>query len=143
MTKRVALVSCVKSKLPRSAPAAELYISPLFKGLRAYAEKMADDWFILSAEHGLLAPDQVIDPYEKTLNTAGVAERRRWAERVQEQLRERLLPGCDVVILAGQRYREHLVPFLSERGHNVTIPLEGLQMGQQLQWLNAWKERTS
>ena len=141
MTKRVALVSCVKSKQLRSARAADLYTSPLFLGFRAYAEAVADEWFILSAKHGLLAPGDVVAPYEMTLNKAGVAERRRWAERVQEQLLEVLTPGSDVVILAGQRYREHLVPFLRELGHSVAIPLEGLQMGQQLQWLNAWRAR--
>ncbi len=50
----VALVSCVKSKRAVASPARELYVSPLFKGMRAYAETRADAWYILSAEHGVL-----------------------------------------------------------------------------------------
>lgn len=60
---RVALVSCVKTKRDTPHPAKDLYTSPLFKGLRRYAEAHADTWFILSAEFGsqispLEAPDR-------------------------------------------------------------------------------------
>ena len=137
MSSRVALVSCVKSKQPRRARAADLYISTLFKGLRAYAESVADEWYILSAEHGLLRPDQVVEPYEKTLNSASAGERRMWAERVQQDLVAILPPGSEIVMLAGQRYREYLVPFLRSRGFTVEIPLEGLPLGKQLQWLKS------
>lgn len=135
MRRRVALVSCVKSKQSKPARAADLYVSTLFKGLRAYAEDVADEWYILSAEHGLLDPDHVIDPYEKTLNTASVEERRLWAADVQQDLLEVLKPGSEVMILAGQRYREYLVPFLRACGFGVSVPLEGLSFGKQLQWL--------
>ena len=40
-------------------------------------------------------------------------------------------------MLAGERYREGLVPFLVQRGYTVTIPLQGLSFGRQLQWLKA------
>ena len=65
---RVALVSCVKSKLSRPAPARELYTSMLFRGLRTIAERDCDHWFILSAMHGLVEPWSMIEPYERTLN---------------------------------------------------------------------------
>lgn len=43
--------------------------------------------------------------------------------------------GRAVILLAGQRYREFIEPWLRERGHPVSIPLEGLPIGKQLQWL--------
>jgi hypothetical protein len=132
---RIALVSCVKLKRDHAAPAGELYISPLFQGLKGYAEASADAWCILSAEHGLLTPDQVIAPYERTLNKMNVTDRRRWAARVLEKLDSMLSAPSEIVILAGQRYRELLVPALLERGHKVEVPLEGLSMGRQLQRL--------
>jgi hypothetical protein len=138
---RVALVSCVKSKRDHVSPAGDLYTSPLFRGLRAYAKAHADRWYILSAKHGLLHPEDRIGPYEKTLNNAGVHERREWAERVEDRLEQVLPAGCEVLILAGQRYREYLVPYLESRGHRVLIPLEGLQMGQQLKWLKESEQR--
>lgn len=79
---RVALVSCVKSKKATPAPAGELYTSALFQSLRTYAQRNADAWFILSAEHGLLDPQKVIAPYEKTLNRMGKTERDAWARAV-------------------------------------------------------------
>ena len=134
---RIALVSCVKSKRAVPAPARDLYESPLFRGLRGYAEKHADTWFILSAQHGLVDPARILEPYERTLNRLGKAERLRWAARVQRQLLEVLPPGTEIVVLAGVRYRENLVPFLRDRGFSLTIPLEGLSFGKQLQHLKS------
>jgi hypothetical protein len=75
------------------------------------------DWFILSALYGLVAPDSRIAPYEKTLNTAGVAERRAWAENVRQQMSPHLIGRRHIVIFAGQRYREFLVPALLRDGY--------------------------
>ena len=134
---RIALVSCVKSKRITAAPAKDLYISALFQGLRRYAEVNADAWYILSAEHGLLNPEQIVKPYEKTLNKMGSRQRFEWAEEVQRRLLRVLPKEAEVIVLAGQRYREHLVPFLRDRGFSVSIPLEGLSFGRQLRALNS------
>ena len=134
---RVALVSCVKAKLQKPAPARDLYTSQLFQGLRAYATAHTDRWYILSAEHGLLQPDEIVAPYERTLNRMPVRDRLRWASRVQSQLQATLPRAATVVILAGKPYREHLTPFLRANGFEVTIPLEGLSIGKQLQYLKS------
>lgn len=136
MANRVAFVSCVKSKRESESPARDLYTSPLFAGMRRYAEQHVDVWFILSAEHGLLAPDEVVAPYEKTLYKMMKAERLDWAERVQQQIIKVLPPGTKVIVLAGKRYREGLVPFLASKGYSVEVPMEGLSIGSQLSWLN-------
>ena len=135
MATRVAFVSCVKQKRDSAAPARDLYLSQLFRGLRRYAETHADAWYILSAEHGVLRPDQVVEPYERTLNTMRKPERLAWAERVQKQLLELLPSGAEVILLAGLRYREEIEPFLRKRGFLVSVPLEGLKIGMQLQRL--------
>jgi hypothetical protein len=138
---RIALVSCVKSKQPNPAPARDLYTSALFRKMRAFAERNADRWFILSAEHGLVEPSQILAPYERTLNRMRRAERDEWASRVRAQPSETLPAGAEVTVLAGERYREGLVPFLRERGYFVSIPLEGLPFGKQLQFLSARNAR--
>jgi hypothetical protein len=132
---RIALVSCVKSKQPSPAPAKDLYTSALFRGMRGFAEANADAWYVLSAEHGLLDPDHVTAPYERTLNKMVKAAREECAERVRGQLAAVLPPRAEVIVLAGERYREGLVSFLEGRGHRVSIPMEGLPFGRQLQWL--------
>lgn len=65
---KVAFVSCVKTKADSARPAEQLCISPWFVMARRFAERNSDRWFILSAAYGLLDPDRVIEPYEKTLN---------------------------------------------------------------------------
>lgn len=132
---RVALVSCVKSQLTTAAPACELYTSALFRGLRRYAEANADAWYILSAEHGLLAPSDVVAPYEKSLLRMPRGAREEWARRVRQQLRTILPLQADVLILAGARYREGIEQFLKDHGYRVTIPMAGLSIGMQLKWL--------
>nr|WP_198585955.1 DUF6884 domain-containing protein [Pararhizobium haloflavum] len=103
---------------------------------RVLVEASGDPWFILSAEHGLLAPDRVIEPYERTLNTMSVADRRAWAQQVQEQMEETIPEVGEVVVMAGNRYRENLMPYLRERFTKVTVPMDGLTIGRQLSWLH-------
>jgi cytoplasmic iron level regulating protein YaaA (DUF328/UPF0246 family) len=141
MTNRVALVSCVKSKRNSETPARDMYTSSLFTKMRRYAEQHAEAWFILSAEHGVLAPDELVAPYEKTLNKMIKAERLVWAERVQQQIIQVLLPGTKVIFLAGKRYREDIVPFLTSKGFSVEVPMQGLAIGSQLSWLNRYTHK--
>lgn len=135
MKKRIVLVSCVKTKRNSAVAAKDMYISQLFVGMRRYAEQNSDAWFILSAEHGVLQPDQVISPYERTLKTMPKLDRMAWNERVQNQLNELLTTSAVVVMLAGVRYREGVVPFLERHGIKTEIPMEGKKFGQQLRWL--------
>ncbi|AZQ66936.1 hypothetical protein EF888_07155 [Silicimonas algicola] len=132
---RVFLVSCVAGKRPEPTPAAELYTSSWFVKARRLVESSREPWFILSAEHGLLSPDRIIAPYERTLNAMSSAERQEWSRRVQRQMDEKLPEADEVVVLAGSRYRANLMPYLRERFRNVVVPMEGLKIGQQLRWL--------
>ncbi len=129
------LVSCVSQKRPEACAARELYISDLFRKARRFAEASGHQWFILSAEYGLIPPDQVVAPYERTLNAMGVADRRGWAERVARQLAEVAPDVSHVVFLAGAKYREFLTKHLIRRGVAVSVPMEGLGIGEQLSWL--------
>ena len=134
---RLFLVSCVKTKGEIPAPAMDLYTSNWFRKARACVEKTGCPWRILSAQYGLVPPEEKIRPYQKTLNTMRVDERRVWAKRVLAGLGP-CLDGVDtVVFLAGQRYREFLEPALGERGLAVRVPMSGLRQGQQLAWLDA------
>jgi len=68
-------------------------------------------------------------------------QRRAWARRVLAQVGESILPGSHVIILAGRKYREFLVDPLTRRGYFVEVPMEGLGIGQQLQWLDKHTEK--
>ena len=131
------LVSCVKTKRDTPAAAKDLYVSPWFRKAKVFVERTGDPWRILSAEYGLLHPNEQVGPYERTLNAMRVKERRAWAEDVLAHI-ETCLDGVDtVVFLAGQRYREFLEPALRNRGLAVSVPMIGLSQGRQMQWLDA------
>jgi hypothetical protein len=108
MARRVVLVSCVKTKRPEPSPAQDLYVSTLFREMRQYAVRYGDAWYVLSAEHGLLCPHEVVAPYEKTLLRMRKPERDAWAAGVRAQLDQVLQAGDEVTFLAGERYREAL-----------------------------------
>jgi hypothetical protein len=130
------LVSCVKSKRVRSAPARSLYTSAWFRKVRNLVEASGGRWFVLSALHGLIPPDAEIAPYEYTLNTLGVADRRAWANKVLDKLLPEIADVKRVVMFAGHRYREFLVEPLEQRGIKVEAPMAHLKIGEQLNWLS-------
>lgn len=126
------LVACVKLKEDHPCPARTLYKSPWFKKARAYVLKQGHPWAILSAKHGLLDPDTEIAPYDKTLYKMPAKERRAWGEWVSKELRTRFPKVTKLVILAGAVYRTHI----DVDGYKVEIPMEGLEIGDQLNWLD-------
>lgn len=129
------LIGCVKTKLDVSAPAEELYISPLFRKRRTYAESNGGPWFVISALHGLVAPGDVVAPYDMALAAQSVQFRRAWGHRVAAQLREICnLAGQTVEIHAGSAYVDVLEPLLLSAGASVRVPLRGLSQGQHLAW---------
>jgi len=83
-----------------------------------------------------VAPDVTIAPYDDTLKCMAASTRRTWSQKVLRQLSECLSPGDEVTVLAGERYREHLVPALQRVGNRVHVPMRGLSIGRQLQWLD-------
>jgi len=130
---KIALIYCVSKKLSFKARAEDLYVSPYFIYSLKYARKLKpDDIFILSAKHGLLSLDNEIEPYDLTLNEMGTSQRKKWASKVLEQIKaEADLEKNHFIILAGEKYRQYLIPnFMSYE-----IPLEGLAIGKQLQYL--------
>jgi len=137
MGRKFALVACVAKKNSRPMPARDLYISVWFHKAAAYAVREADEWYILSAKHGLISPDTVIRPYDETLKGMSATARRDWATRVMEALMQRLDPGDTVIILAGQDYRAGLIEPLRQMGCTVLVPMEGLRIGEQLAWLKS------
>ena len=137
MRRRIGLVGCVKKKAPGPHRARDLYVSTLFDGRRAYVERSCDQWWILSAEHGLVSPDEILVPYDVTLKNAGRATRRRWSQNVLMAIDDLVLPcrGDVFEIHAGTEYRDFgLVVGLRARGCDVVNPTEGIPIGKQLRF---------
>ncbi len=134
----IVLIACASKKRPHKARAKDLYISPLFRMNLKYAQQFSPrKVFILSAKYGLVQLDDEIEPYDVTLNNMSAHERKKWAAKVISQLREHSnLESDHFVILAGEKYRQYLLPHLK----SYEVPLAGLPIGKQLQFL---KEETS
>lgn len=131
--KRIVLISCVSQKLNESAKAKDLYISPLFRKNFSYSESLnPDQIFILSAKYGLVKPDDEISPYDVTLNKMRAKEKKAWAAAVLTQLNELTdFQNDEFIFLAGNNYRRYIIPEIRK----YFIPMEGLKIGKQLQWL--------
>ncbi|MFZ5815228.1 MAG: DUF6884 domain-containing protein, partial [Bacillota bacterium] len=136
--KRIALLSCTKSKTPHPAPARVLYsASPLFRKALAYVEPTADAVYILSARYGLVELDQPLEPYELTLKHLSRRERQEWAERVMRQIADlhgQDLRGFSFAFHTGVEYRAELATLLKRAGATCTCPVEGLPIGERLQF---------
>lgn len=126
---RVGLVGCSATKVTHAATARSLYASALFRKASAHAEGACDRWYVLSALHGLVHPDQILSPYDHTLGIRDYA----WADRVVGQLEAALadVERPQLVILAGARYRA----ILDRSAWPYKVPMLGLGIGQQLAWL--------
>lgn len=136
MDDHIVFVSCVSKKSSNVREARLIYESSWFLKTRTLVEAMNWRWFILSAEHGLLEPSTEIQPYDRTLNTMSRPERIRWANQVIDQF-ETIQPSpTKITVFAGSRYREFIIPRLEERGVEISIPMEGLRIGEQLRWLS-------
>lgn len=136
---RIGLVGCVATKLPTTAQAQDLYNSPLFKGRRRWVEITCDRWFVISAKYGLVAPTDIVAPYNESLVGTSAAHKYQWARRVVSQLEEQVgeLRGHIFEIHAGIDYRDYgLVRLIKARGAKVTIPTQRLGIGKLLRVYN-------
>jgi len=137
----IALIQCTSKKKNYECKARELYSeSPRFKLAYELASRMADRVYILSAKYGLIAEDEIIEPYNETLNDKTQHERKEWANQVLIDLRRIAdLNNDQFIILAGEKYIDYLLPEISHYWQ----PLKGKSIGYwipELQRLIALEE---
>lgn len=136
MANSLGLVSCGKLKKNYRCPAREMFAaSDLFKKAYEYAIKHYDCVAILSPKHGLLVPDEEVDPdFTWHLMTSG--EQDEWARNVLAQLKSKLPMSriSDVFFHSGAVYRNRLTKLLEAEGIHCVTPLENLGLGRQRAW---------
>jgi hypothetical protein len=141
----VALIACCKRKLDQETRAERLYQGTLFKASLAYARHIrADHILILSAKYGAIHLDEIIQPYDLSLTTMTVHQRRQWAQLAIARINARLRLSAGSsdplsfrwLILAGKLYRDPLLPHLGPLA-TLQIPLAGLPIGKQVAWLQS------
>jgi hypothetical protein len=138
------LVACGDAKAPDLSRAKDLYTSNYFDLKRRYAETHADLWRIVSAEHGILEPDEVVAPYDTTLDDLGDEEERAWLADVAEDLHE-LHVEEDVdcwTVLAGGDYLGAVDLIMTKlRVIDVETPTAGRPIGKRMEWLKGQVEQ--
>ena len=143
------LLQCSKGKLQHRAKAEELYTGQLFQKSLRYAHRLAaleaiegnplPEIQILSALHGLVDPSDILEPYEKTLNSMAQRSRYDWTHQVYSQLNFKFnydIPE-KITFLTSIKYRQHLGKLLRENDLcRTAVPLKGLGIGQQMHFLD-------
>ena len=131
----VYLISCSNGKIDKSAPAAELYTSPLFAKSLSYSRKNAEDDYIniLSAKYHLVALNQVISPYDLTLKNFSRQDKKDWANKVYSQILDKYDLQYDrFMFLAGADYTDELMSKFKYK----TDVLEGMRIGERMEYLD-------
>ena len=130
-------ISCVSEKADHKCKAKELYISPLFQKAYAYAQSLNPEHiYILSAKYYVVGLDEVIAPYDLTLNDMNAEEKREWAENVIKKMKSKHINLNEkTIFLAGHNYVDYLTDYFTD----FEIPyqdnnLEGI--GYILEWLD-------
>ena len=141
----VILIGCVRTKNPVASAASELFASPLFEGRRRYAAASGLPWYILSAKFGLLAPDDVVGPYDVHLAAQSPGYRKAWGQFVAAQLEqgEHALRGRGIEVHASAAYVDPLRVPLAARGAMLAVPVAHLRLGEQLAWYHSGAARAS
>lgn len=134
--KDVYLISCSAEKQDKPAPAAEMYVSPLFEKSLSFAKKQQSDndyIKILSAKYHLTDLDQVIKPYDLTLKNFSTQQKKDWANKVYSQILDKYSLQFDrFMFLAGNAYTEHLMSKFKYK----TDVLEGMRIGERMAYLD-------
>jgi len=141
----VGVIACGEDKLPRAAPAKHLYCSRHFQLCRTYVSQRCDLWCILSAKHGVLHPNQVIEPYNERVSGGRrqIGKPGCWHHRTAHELRA-LFATCErpvhFYVLCGKTYRALFKRWGWDCGlfagdGGAVYPLESLGIGEQDTWL--------
>ena len=123
---RVVLIGSSGVTAAEPVRVADLFRSAGFTRAREHAVSSGLPWFVLSAKHGLLEPDDVVAPYALELGDSSTVYRSAWGEWVAAQLGERVrLSGATVEVHGGVDFAQPLRQPLARRGAALELPLPG------------------
>ena len=132
MMKTIILMSCGAKKESTPQQAKNLYIGGYFKKILAYAEFLSNknnaEIFILSAKYGVLELNEIIKPYDLTLNNKDEKYKKNWSYKVIKQLESKIKRTDKIIFLAGENY----IKYLKMHYINYEEPLKGLGMGKKM-----------
>jgi hypothetical protein len=135
VTGPVVVIPCSGAKLDHAAPAGQLYVGKTHTHARRTADALTAHGgtvLVLSALHGFLPLDQVVEPYDHTWEDAGSIT----VEELRAQAAELGLTDADVVLLTPSRYTQRAAAVWPQ----ARTPLAHLGIGRQRGRLTAMRE---
>jgi hypothetical protein len=139
---RIALVGSSRKTQSYSCTAREMYsASPRFCKAFAWCRAQYDKVYILSPRHGLLDPEDLIEPCDMQLSTMTKKARAQWAGmvafQVHREIEENRIHEVELIALhASRKYRRCLTGHL-EAIAPCEFPLEGMEIDEQLDYYTA------
>ena len=143
----IAIIQCVSGKKDEKLPARELYDTDFFDKMRSYAESAADRYWILSAEHGLIEPDDEIEPYDTDARELSDDEKAKLQNQIGAKLHQDdgVFWNGRLEIVVSEPYREllerafgataPLTPSRMPDNCQIAYPCEGMGIGEKKAWL--------
>ena len=131
------IIGCGRRKKKSASQARTLYVSERFRTCRAVAETLSAPYLILSALHGLIAPDTTLDPYDLDLGTLSEESKRVWANSALNYL-DRTNDGAPITLLAAGAYAEPIMACNAIRTEPLPIsaPLAEIETRHHKDWLD-------
>ena len=133
----IVFIGCGSKKNNKECKAKDMYQGGYFTTCLDYARTLTneDNIYILSAKYGVLHLEDIISPYNKTLNTATKQEYAEWKQMVLEQFNKLGITGNDeVTMLCGKNYYKELLTYFK----NINLPLKDFKgMGYQISFMKS------
>jgi hypothetical protein len=138
---RLCIVPCGNAKIwdkePKAGPteAQHVYTGVFATACQRYAKAFFNDWIILSAKHGFLFPEEVVNesynvsfikPSNETITLQDLKEQAEW---------KGLYDYHEITVLGGKHYVDR-VKMIFEQGQTINLPLDDCKgIGYMLQKL--------
>ena len=131
-SKSIALIPCSKSKKKGIYRAYELYSpSKMFRWYVKYANMYCEDWYILSAKHGLISKDKLLQDYDYTLKYAKQKDVKSYCEKISKQITDIIPVEYELIIFAWEKYTKYL-----NVSHKIIKPLYMQKYWPRLSYLS-------
>ena len=134
---KIALIGCTSSKKDMACKAVDMFSPSAYFNLRLeYCKKNNyDKIFILSSKCGLLDLNEIIEPYDFSLQAAPKEYKKEWSDKVLNDLKEKTdIQDDEYILLAGDAYTKNIKKSLKHTYN----PVEGLRIGKQLHFFKQY-----
>jgi len=120
MTKKLVIIPCGGAKLETPANARDLYIGSMYRDQLATALTMTtpENIRILSAKHGLIALDTIVEPYDVKMGDADTIPNHIVALQANEMKKTFSPSTYELHLLLPKKYAAHLKTALMRLGNN-------------------------